>query len=68
VALVEKDEADAIEKNIDNRRLRLDETRKPEQLRKAVELDILGASKVVTFLFLSVVEVAHNHSIASTFL
>jgi superkiller protein 3 len=54
VSLVEIDEAETIRKDIENRRLRLDETRSAEQLKKAIELEVLGASRVMqTLPFLS---------------
>jgi superkiller protein 3 len=46
VDLVERDEVESVKKEVESRRLRLDETRGPDLLRKAVELEILGTSQV----------------------
>ena len=46
VDLLERDEAETIKNDIDNRRTRLGETRSPDQLRKAVEFEVLSASQV----------------------
>ena len=46
VDLLERDEVESVKKEVENRRQRLGETRGPEQLRKAVEFEVLGASQV----------------------
>jgi len=51
VDLTERDEVESVKSQVENRRQRLDETRGPDQLRKAVEFEILGASQVRMYFF-----------------